>query len=119
MSLRAYSSAATLVNPTSRAWRRCRPAARATRPGRGRGGVDDRAARTLLEHLQDLVLHAQPHALEVDGDDTVEVLLGIVGGAERLAMMPALLCAQSRRPKILTAAATVASTSAARVTSHL
>src|SRR5581483_10760773 len=33
--------------------------------------------------------------------------------------IPALLCAQSSRPKCLTAAATVASTSAARVTSHL
>ena len=43
------------------------------------GGVHDRAA-PVLQHQRDLVLHAQEHAAEVDGDDPVPFLLGDIGG---------------------------------------
>src|SRR5439155_19553847 len=39
--------------------------------------VDDSTA-TLLEHLGDLVLHAEPDTLEVDGDRVIPVFLGAV-----------------------------------------
>src|SRR5215217_6580888 len=42
-------------------------------PG-ARGGIHDRAA-PLLEHQRNLVLHAQEHAAEVDGDGPVPLLL--------------------------------------------
>ena len=49
-----------------------------------RRAVDDRAAALLL-HLCDLVLHAQPHAFEVDRDDAVPVVLRAICGRRLLA----------------------------------
>ena len=46
---------------------------------RAGGGVDDRAA-AVLEQQRDLVLQAQEHAFEVDGDDPVPFLFGDLGG---------------------------------------
>ena len=43
---------------------------------RGGGQVDDRAAAPLLEHLGDLVLHAQPDAAQIDADDAIEFIVG-------------------------------------------
>ena len=44
---------------------------------RHRGGVDDRAAAA-VDHARHDVLHAQPHALEVDRDHAVEQLLRVL-----------------------------------------
>src|SRR5579885_2977539 len=80
---------------------------------RRRRGVDDRAAFALPQHLQDLVLHAQPRALR--SISTTRSKFSSVSSAVRasLPMMPALLNAQSILPNVFTAAATIASTSAA------
>ncbi len=53
------------------------PTCEALDPGT-RGGVHNRAA-ALFEHQRDLVLHAQEHAAEVDGDDPVPLLLRDIG----------------------------------------
>lgn len=42
---------------------------------RAGGGIDDRPSRPLLEHLDDLVLQAQPDTFEIDGDSTIKISL--------------------------------------------
>src|SRR5208282_3806303 len=49
-------------------------AAKAHQSG-GRGGIHDRTA-PLFAHLANLVLHAEPYALDVDGHHAIEVALG-------------------------------------------
>ena len=49
----------------------------------GGGDVDD-AAVVLLDHLLELVLHADEDAAEVDGEEAVEGLEGHVGGGVAL-----------------------------------
>src|SRR5690606_21835802 len=45
-----------------------------------RGDIDDGTAAFLRQHGGNLVLHAQPHAFQVDGHDAVEVFFRAVGG---------------------------------------
>jgi hypothetical protein len=61
------------------------------------GAVDDRAA-ALAAHVAQFVLHAGPHAAEVDRVDTVEAVGGFVGGVGGWGLLPALLKAMSSRP---------------------
>ena len=47
------------------------------------GSVDDRATATLLEHLSDFGLHAEPYAGQIDRDYAGPILLGtLVGDGE-------------------------------------
>src|SRR5438270_6409306 len=48
-----------------------------------RGVVDDRAASLAL-HLPQLVLHAAPHAAQVDPDHAIPLVAGTVGGRDAL-----------------------------------
>ena len=50
-----------------------------------RGGVDDRAP-AVAEHVLDFVLHAQPHALQVDANDLRPALFRIVAGLGHAAL---------------------------------
>src|SRR5215207_414476 len=82
-----------------------------------RGVVDDGAAALAL-HLPQLVLHAAPHAAQVDPDDAIPVLAGAVGGRGMWAITPALSNAASSRPNAATVRSTIAATWASSLTSH-
>src|SRR6266536_6188234 len=75
-----------------------------------RGVVDDRAA-ALTFHLPQFVLHATPHAPQVDPDHAVPVFRGCCRRSERYGpMTPALLNAASSRPNSSTVLSTIAAT---------
>jgi hypothetical protein len=104
---------ATLWSARSlRAWSHANPGTADEPPGRG--AVDDRARFrrpgpvlfkfrvALLAHLLQFVLHPRPDALEVDCDDLVERLFGLVGGVRsREHDAGALLNASPRLPKVV------------------
>jgi hypothetical protein len=75
----AYSRAALVVSPITRAWRRGRQTGLDVRRSAERGAVDDGTA-ALGAHLAQLVFHARPHPAQIDRVDTVEDLGGFVGG---------------------------------------
>ena len=80
-----------------------------------RGDVDDRAAALLLHH-RNHVLHGEVDALEIDGEDAVPLGLRHLDHAAHLGDAD-IVVEHVDAPVGLQAAATIASTSAARETS--
>jgi len=58
--------------------RAVRRRSRRANPSGDRRHVDDSSARTLLQHLLQLVLQAEPDALEIDGDGAIPVVFGLL-----------------------------------------